>query len=304
MAGFGSPWLVVFLLTAGLVLGAMVALALARLLGEAWLEPLRPPLSAMARAAPVLVLLALPLVVVVPLAHGWHGAGFALAPLVVWAVLGRLLSRDRVDGWTAGVSLMVLVLTGAFAMEAWALSGGDAAAGSLRGVSLVVEPTGAALALAALVALRQAVAQEEARRGLERALLTLAMAALWLGFVQFIVAYAADLPTEVAWYLERSAGVWGWVQAGIALPALLLAIALALVPQWAVWRMVAVCLLMLVHHVAQTLWVLRPDGAMAVLVAAAALPVLGLLAVGWRAARPFRLRPPDNHRKDTPRWAG
>ncbi|MCW2607103.1 MAG: pknB [Frankiales bacterium] len=65
VAPWAEAWLPAFLLAAGLTLGALVTLALGHLLGEAWLAPLRPSLVAMARAAPVLLRLALPLLLVV-----------------------------------------------------------------------------------------------------------------------------------------------------------------------------------------------------------------------------------------------
>lgn len=305
MATLLTPWtetlLAVFILAAGLTLGALIALALGRLLDEAWLAPLHPALSAMAHATPVLVPIALPLLLAVPALYGWGAlpdvgvwhepavfTGRGVALVVLWAWLGRVLTRPRAAGRTAGAALLALVLTGAIAMEDWALSGDQAWTGSLQGLSLLVEQVGAALALATLIALRHAMPNEAARNGLERALLTLAMATLWLWFVQYIVVYAADLPPEAAWYLRRSVGGWGWVKAGIALPALLLAIGLALVPQWRAWRLVVVSVLMLAQHVAHLLWVLRPDGA-APVAAAALVPMLVLL--GLVLACPRQARP-------------
>ena len=217
----------------------------------------------------------------------------SLALLLLWAGLGRLLARPRLRGRTAGAALLLLVLTGALAMEDWALSRDHAWTGSLQGLALVVEQAGAAMALATLLALRRAMPGEDARTGLERALLTFAMATLWLWFVQYVVVYAGNLPREAAWYLRRSEAPWGWVKAGIALPALLAAIGLALVPQWRRWRLAAVGALLLVQHLAHLAWVVRPDAALtgnptpaladALVPAAMALAV----ALAWRrAARP------------------
>lgn len=311
VAPWAEAWLPAFLLAAGLTLGALVTLALGHLLGEAWLAPLRPPLAAMARAAPVLLILALPLLLAAPALYPWAATPLpgatdwyapevfrlrSLALLLLWAGLGWLLARPRVRGRTAGGALLLLMLTGALAMEDWALSRDHAWTGSLQGLALVVEQAGAAMALATLLALRHgfpgAMPDEDARTGLERALLTVAMATLWLWFVQYIVVYAANLPHEAAWYLRRAAGLWGWVKAGIALPALLAAIGLALVPQWRRWRLVAVCALLLVQHLAHLTWVVRPDAALAgnatPVLADALVPGLMALAVllAWRRAAP------------------
>ncbi|MFC7477217.1 hypothetical protein ACFQS7_22830 [Dankookia sp. GCM10030260] len=276
VAPWAEAWLPAFLLAAGLTAGALVALALGHLLGEAWLAPLHPPLAAMARAAPVLLPLALPLLLVPPAFYPWAAAPGAsawyradafllrgLAVLLLWVGLGRLLARPYVRGRTAGAALLLLVLTGALAMEDWALSRDQAWTGSLQGLALLVEQAGAAIALATLLALRHVTPDDDARTGLERALLTFAMATLWLWFVQYVVVYAANLPQEAAWYLRRSGGPWGWVKAGIAVPALLAAIGLALVPQWRRWRLAAVSALLLVQHLAHLAWVVRPDATLA-----------------------------------------
>ncbi|RYJ00373.1 MAG: hypothetical protein EON47_14020 [Acetobacteraceae bacterium] len=288
-----------FLLAAGLTLGALVALALGHLLGEAWLAPLRPPLAAMARAAPVLLPLALPLLLAVPALYPWAAAPDAsgwyqpdvfrlrgLAVLLLWAWLGWLLARPVVRGRTAGAALLLLVLTGSLAMEDWALSRDQAWTGSLQGLALLVEQAGTAIALATLLALRHGLPDEDARTGLERALLTFGLATLWLWFVQYIVVYAGNLPHEAAWYLRRSVGAWGWVKLGLALPALLAAIGLALVPQWRPWRLAAVGGLLVAQHLAHLAWVVRPDAALS----GGATPVLadalvaGFIALAVAAA--------------------
>ena len=74
IAPWAEAWLPAYLLAAGLTLGALVALALGHLLGEAWLAPLRPSLAAMARAAPVLLILALPLLLAAPVLYPWAAA--------------------------------------------------------------------------------------------------------------------------------------------------------------------------------------------------------------------------------------
>lgn len=303
VAPWAEAWLPAFLLAAGLTAGALAALALGHLLGEAWLAPLHPPLAAMARAAPVLLPLAVPLLLAVPALYPWAAVAepggwyqplpFRLrlvAVLLLWAGLGRLLARRRLPAWQAGAALLLLVLTGALAMEEWALSRDHAWTGSLQGLALVVEQAGAALALATLLALRHGLPGRDARTGLERALLSFCLATLWLWFVQYIVVYAANLPDEAAWYLRRSAGLWGWVKIGLAVPALLAATALALVPQWRRWRLAAVAALLLVQHLAHLAWVVRPDAALS----GGATPVLadalvpGLmalaLALAWRRA--------------------
>ncbi|MBR0650200.1 hypothetical protein GXW78_11040 [Roseomonas terrae] len=306
IAPWAQAWLPAFILAAGLTMGAMAALAVGHLLGEAWLEPLRPPLAVMARGAPILLLLALPLLLAAPALYPWAAAPVAgwydpgllmlrgLAVLLLWIALGRMVAHRRLRGRMAGGALLLLVLTGAVFMQDWALSRDTDGAGSLQGLTLVVQQAGAAMALATLLAARGGTVGEEARTGLERALLSFAMATLWLRFVQYIVVYAADLPPEAAWYLRRSQGIWGWLEGGVGLPALLAAIGLALVPQWRRWRFAAVSLLLLVQYVVHVSWVVRPDKAPAAaptsLLAEFVVPVVVVLALAaawlplWREA--------------------
>ena len=311
LPALAEAWLPAFILAVGLTLGALVALALGHLLREAWLAPLHAPLSAMARAAPVLLPLALPLLLAAAALYPWAAtpeAGWydpavfrwrSLGFLVLWVALGRLLARDHVPARWAGAALMALVLTGAVALEDWALSRDQGWTASLQGLALLVEQVAVALALSTLLVLRGGLpnAGEQAlgaRSGLERALLVFAIATLWLWFLQFIVVYAANLPQEAAWYLRRSQGGWGWLKVGIALPALLAAIGLALVPLWRDWRLAVVCGLLVAQPLAHLAWVVRPDAALAggataavadVLVFALMAAAMALaVALGWRRA--------------------
>ncbi|WP_426955784.1 hypothetical protein [Muricoccus radiodurans] len=271
-----EAWLLAFLLLAGLVAGAMAVLAAGLLLGEAWLGPLRPALAAVARVAWLPIPLAVPLPLLAGRLYPWAGPEAVTeawntplilairggAVLILWAVLGRVLARPGAAARGAGLSLLMLVPTAAFAFEDWGLSRHPGWSASLQGLAMVVGSAGAALALVTLPALGAGRLKEpEARTGLERALLTLAVAALWLAFVQFLTVWAADLPNEVPWFLRRAEGIWRWVKLGVAVPTLLGAIALAAVPQWRPWRMTAVCGFLLLHHVAELAWTVRPDAA-------------------------------------------
>ena len=298
MTALLEAWLIVFLLAAGWIAGSLAVLAITYALGdEASLRSLRPPLETAARSAPVLLVLALPILLGADLLysepHRW--GVFALrtaAVLLVWAALGRLLLRQRAAGWVAGVTLVLLVLTASVGYEDWALSRDAAWTGSLQAVAILVEQSGAALALAALLAIRRnGLPSNETRTGLERTLLTFAMATLWLWFVQFVTVWAANVPAEAAWYSRRMSGAWAWLHAAVALPALLGAIGLALVPQWRRWRLAAVCALLLVQHAAHLAWIVRPDapGPAAAWADALGAAVIALaLVAAWRWAEASR----------------
>ncbi|MFC7735767.1 hypothetical protein ACFQX4_07855 [Roseomonas sp. GCM10028921] len=268
MTGLAEAWLLAFILAASLGAGSLAVLSSSILLRERWVEPLLPLLSAAARAVPVLILLALPLVLMAGDLYPWAGQPRGVAVLAagaailsLWAALGRLLPRPSSTRWRAGLSLLLIALSAAIGFEDWALSRDPRWAGSLNGIGLMVGGAAASLALAVL-AHGQPV-DAEARTGLERALLTLGIAVLWFLFVAFLTVWAADLPAEAAWYLRRTAGAWFWLKTGLALPALLGAIALSVVPQWRPWRMRAVCALLVMQHGAIVLWSVRPDVALA-----------------------------------------
>lgn len=291
MSALAEAWLLIFLLAAGVGLGATMAMAMGRVLAEAWLDPLRPALGPLARWAPLAALmLALPMQFLAPFLWPWGGAPTeaeidptlvwvaSLTVLSLWIALGWRLARPAVGRGTAGIALAALFLTGAFAMEEWALSRDAAWTGSVQGITLLTEQVAFVLAFATLLALRRGEPSEpEARVGLERALLSIAMGMLWLWFTQYVVVYSADIPAESAWYLRRSEGAWAWLNVGWLLPTLLGAIGLAIVPQWRDWRFKAVAWLLLLQHPVHLFWVVRPEappGAASVLldlVAAAAL---------------------------------
>ncbi|MBC4015894.1 hypothetical protein [Siccirubricoccus deserti] len=280
-AAFGGPevleaWLPSFLLWTQFAIGALGVLAIGHLLREEWLAPIRPPLEAMARSLPMLALMAVPVLVAVETLYPWAApeAGpqqgsraLVLAPLafrlralgylLLWAVLGRALARPGRHQRLSALTLILLLPSALLAAHDWVLSRDPAWLPSLQGFAIWVEGLAGALALAILAAWRTPP-RAEGLPGLERALLTLALAVLWLWFTQFIVVWMADRPEESGWYLRRL-GDWGWVQLGVALPALLLAISLAAPPDHGRWRMTAVCLLLLVQHVAHLWWVVRPD---------------------------------------------
>ncbi|MCW8084773.1 hypothetical protein [Sabulicella glaciei] len=273
MSALAETWLLVFLLAAGVGLGATLAMALGRLLAESWLDPLRPALAPLSRWAPLVAFaLALPMRFLAPYLWPWGDAPTeaaedptlvwttSLSILGLWTALGWMLARPSVGRGLAGAALAALILTGALAVEEWALSRDATWTGSVQGVALMTEQLAFVLAFATLLALRRGEPLgPEARTGLERALLTIAMGMLWLWFTQYVVVYYADIPSESAWYLRRSEGAWAWLMLGWLMPALLCAIALAIVPQWRDWRFKAVARLLLLQHPVHLFWVVRPE---------------------------------------------
>lgn len=298
-----EAWLPAFMLWAGLVIGALATLMIGHLLNEAWLQPVRPELEAAARTAPLLALLALPVLLGLEGLYPWAMPGEARleGPPGVWfsadafrirsaltlAILiglGWLVARPGTHVGRSALGLAILLPTGSIAAQDWALSRDIEWFGSLQGSAMFIEQLAAALAGAVLLSLvRQGHPEQHRVAALERALLTLALLTLWLWFVQFVVVWMADLPAEAAWYLRRDGG-WAWLKGGIILPALVAAIVLAIPPRSGPVRLGAVCGLLLVQHIGHLWWLVRPDsplGAPALWLDLVLAPALGAACAAW-----------------------
>lgn len=285
-AALYEAWLTAFLTWTGIAVGALGALAIGHLLREEWLAPVRAPLEAAACTVPLLLIAIVPVLAGLDLLYAWAGpvrpdmpAARAawLSPLpfglravlcvALWSGLAWLLTQPGVGKRRSALVLALLLPSVTLAAQDWVLSRDPTWWGSLQGFAVWVEWIMAALAAAALVAaLRGEMPGGETGAGeaLERALLGLGIATLWLWFVQFIVVWMADLPAEAGWYGRRVDAYWSLLKLGVAVPALLLALALAAPPRHRRWRMVAVCVLLLASHLAHLWWVVRPDAPVAV----------------------------------------
>lgn len=311
---FGPPlllesWLTAWLAWTGVSVGALGALAIGHLLSEDWLAPVREPLEAAARSLPLAAIAALPVLAGLGTLYPWAGVDPPAMPgprnawfeptffrlravgfLALWSVLGwALTAREHPHRRRAALVLALLVPSVTIAAQDWALSRDPGWWGSLQGFAVWVEGIMAALALAAGVSLaRRWMPGSETGAGeaLERALLALGLTALWLWFAQFIMVWMADLPEEAGWYLRRADAFWSLLKLGVAVPALLLALALAAPPRHRPWRMAAVCVLLLVSYLAHLWWVVRPDALVdpPAWLDATVLAALGLAwATWWRA---------------------
>jgi hypothetical protein len=301
-----EAWLVGFLAWGGLSVGALGALAIGHLLREDWLAPVRAPLEAAALAMPLVAVMALPVLAGVEALYVWAGpvpppmpapraAWYqpwpfrlrGLGVLAAWIVLAWLLTRPGGPGKrVSAVALAVLALSVMIAAQDWVLSRDPSWWGSLQGFAIWLESAMTALAAAALVSLaRGAMPPGETGAGeaLERALLALGLATLWLWFTQFVVVWMADLPEEAAWYGRRLDPPWNLVKLGVAVPLLLLALVLAAPPRHQRWRMAAVCMLLMASHLAHLWWTVRPDAPRAMPAAWLDGAVLAFLGLCWAA---------------------
>jgi hypothetical protein len=269
-------WLTAFVLLIGFAVASLGLLMIGHVLGDRWLDPIRDELEPASTTLPVLAALSLPLAFglaelypwvaspdVLPLARrGWFSRDWFLlrsaAYLAVWTMLAFALVRGGRHRLASAGGLALLGATFSLAAVDWVMSREPLWWSSLFGFALAVSQLLAALAAAILVTVsRQSHPESEELESLERALLTLALLVGWVWFAHFLVVWMADLPHEARWYVRRDGG-WRWLQRGVAVPALALAIVL-LVPSAARrWRVVIACGLILVHHVAHMIWIIRP----------------------------------------------
>jgi hypothetical protein len=240
---------------------------------EEWLAPVRSEAEAAALTAPVLFLLAIPLLPALGEIFPWASgaaedlprprAEFLTTPfflirstfyLAVWSALALWFAGTAQPRRASALGLVLLAPTAAFAGNDWVLSRDPSWWSSLFGFAFAVSQLLAALAGAILVSLLRPEHPPAARmQSLERALLTLALLTLWLWFVQFIVVWLANLPQEAAWYLARSDRRL-WLLAGVALPALVAAVFILAPPGFGRRTMIAGSALLLLQHIAHLLW--------------------------------------------------
>jgi hypothetical protein len=307
MAG-GIPaeaWLFAFVLLAGAVTGSLGLLAIGHLMKEEWLAPVRSEAEAAALTAPALLALAVPLLPVLGELFPWAAgalpelpharaaflepsfvAARAAAYIVVWSALALWLARTAAPRQASAVGLVLLLPTAAFAGNDWVLSRDPSWWSSLFGFAFAVSQLLAALAGAILVSLLRPEHPRPSRmQSLERALLTLALLTFWLWFVQFLVVWLANLPTEAAWYLVRAERLW--LLLGVALPALAAAVVILAPPGFGRRTMIVGSGLLIVQHIAHMLWLTRVASDFAGVLAASGL------VVAWAAlfAALLRRRP-------------
>jgi hypothetical protein len=270
-----EAWFAVFVLLAGVVVGALGLLTIGHLMSEEWLGPIRSEAEAAALTAHGLFALAVPLLPLLSEIYPWSAGGswdlpqaraaFLATPFFVtrgalylslWAVLAVWITRTAEPGRASAIALAPLAATAVFAGNDWVLSRDPLWWSSLFGFALSVSQLLAALAGGILISLLRPEHPSPARmRSLERALLTLALLTLWIWFVQFLVVWLANLPNEAAWYLARY-GEGRLVVLAVAFSALLAAVFILAPPGFGRLIMIVGSALLLLQHVAYLLWVL------------------------------------------------
>ena len=208
-------------------LGSLALLMVHSLTGGRWGVAIGPALLAGVFTLPLLIPALLPLLLHMQALYPWvHPAhrlpnGFYLNRpfflirggiyLIVWFGLAALMllrrrrGRDPAAGF-AGPGLLLLAITTTFAAIDLTLSLKPDFNSSIWGM---VSATGSGLmALAIATLLSAATAQRETLADLGKLLLGLVVLWAYLDFMQFLIVWESDLPSESGWYLPRASGVW------------------------------------------------------------------------------------------------
>ncbi len=194
---------------------------------------------------------------------GWAAPGrFDLRMVIILLVLSgfalvfsRTPSRPR--RLLAVIGCMLHICLVSVAAVDWVMSLQPGLNSSAIGLLLISSELGTACCLLAFVL---AVQSRERLRSQGLPLLLTAVLAAWgfLHFIQFLIVWSADLPTEIVWYQARSGG-WGGFAVWFAAAAL--ALGLAILPS-SIARVPAVLAsvsaMLLLAHLVETLWLVTP----------------------------------------------
>jgi hypothetical protein len=188
-----------------------------------------------------------------------------------WSVLQDAHPRDPGLTWKlrvlSAVALPALGFTITFAAFDWFMSLTPEWVSTIFGVYYFAGSFLAALALVGTLAFglqqRGYLTDEVAvshYHALGKLMLTFVIFWAYMAYAQYFIIWIADVPDEVAWYVPRSRGSWGWVSVLIvvghfALPFLALL-------SWQFKRraasLVAVCVWLLAMHYIDVYWLVLP----------------------------------------------
>lgn len=248
--GLASAWFAGVSLSFAFSWGAMALLLTHGLTGGRWGLTMRPHLLPYLAALPWTLAAFLPLLLVLPRLYPWAGdeaqalppeQALYLAPAlvlvragagaIIWLLAARIAGRTGSAGpgiLSAGLIALILAVS-IFDID-WILAAEPGFVSTVH--PMIALAAGTALAATAAVLLH-ALAGGGADRGEDLCNLMFGFLLLlaYVHYMQWLVIWAADLPTEIAWYLSRSGG-WGAVL--VAMVGLAAAVACGLA--WRPWK--------------------------------------------------------------------
>lgn len=289
VTGFFRAWLCAFLFWLGVPLGGVTLVLVHDLSGGRWMATARPVLDAAIATMPLATLAAIPGFIGLHDLYSWTHPAPSLGNtfylnnnafllryavfVVLWNLLAAFTLWGPRDGgepiapalsWLSGVGLVLLAFSASFASIDWIMSLEPTFWSS---VFMMIAGagwfnTGLALVLLVISVSGAAVGRRRDHMA-DLAAILLATTIFWayVAFCQFLIVWESNLKSEIPWYLIRMAGVWA--------PALFVAVAFGFfVPFFALLSqpgkrsrgvVLAVCLLILLSHVAYTWWLVLPE---------------------------------------------
>jgi len=235
-AAFPHAWLAAFTTWLEWPLGCLGLLLIHALTGGSWGYALRPQLIAGIRTSWLLVPVALPWLLALPELYPWARPGAAahlangfylnrpfffgrvLLYLVAWlglqALTLRALRAEQPDIALARVApggLIVLALTITFSSIDFTMSLDPHFNSSVYGLITLSEMGLFALSGAVLAAslAERSRASPELLPVLGKLLLGILLLRAYLDFMQLLIVWESDLPTDASWYQVRRSGGWG-----------------------------------------------------------------------------------------------
>jgi hypothetical protein len=221
-SAFPYAWLAALTAWLGWPIGCMALIFIHELAGGGWGEELRPQLIAGVNTLPVLLLAFVPWLWASPQLYEWLRPnhlenGFYLnrpffigrvaAYVIVWLGLSLLISRGRTR--LAPLGLILLAVTVSFASIDMTMSLDSHFASSVYGLLTMAGMGLLALSISSLGAATTAATSAV----LGKLLLGLVLLWAYLDFMQVVILWQSDLPTDAHWYEPRSTGGWGIVAA-------------------------------------------------------------------------------------------
>lgn len=278
--GFGFAWLAALMVWLRWPLGCLALLLVHALTGGNWGVAVRPWLLPAIGVLWLVVPAIVPILLLLPHLYPWARSGMHLdnafylnVPfaagrwifyLIVWfAVAALALRRLRHDlpiGWLAPPGLILLGLTANFAGIDALMSLDPHFSSSDFGMTFIAESVLFALAVTIFAAVLGGLLTDALRDDLGRMLQSLLILWAYLDFMQVLIIWQSNLPKEAAWYVARSAGIWGVIAVLIAVGHFLLPFLTLLFPPLRRSRrgLLATTGLLIVMSVVRGWWLVLP----------------------------------------------
>jgi hypothetical protein len=222
-----AGWLIGFTFWAQILIGSLTLIMIHRLTSGRWGEIIAPALEPAAASVPLLLVLAVPVFVAIPLLYPWSQQPDSIKPDVLsyylntpsyigrtlialfgWSALALLLPRitGRSGQLVAALGLVFHALIISSVAIDWYLSLGAPFTSSSFGGSVAVSALVSALAWAALSA--PIIEDDPAVGDVGALLLATILGITYIDFMAVLVIWYGDLPREEIWFVARDRLPW------------------------------------------------------------------------------------------------